>query len=81
MTLLLGSYLAAFLTSLALVPACRYVARERGYVAKPTADRWHKQPTPMLGGVALSVTVLGLILDLAMPGPSTCDCPKHVSKE
>ena len=67
MTLLLGSYVAAFLTSLALVPACRYVARERGYVAKPTGDRWHTRPTPMLGGVALSVTVLGLMVLFGQP--------------
>ena len=51
----------SFLTALALVPACRSVARRYGCVAQPKAERWHRQPTPLLGGVALGVTVIGLM--------------------
>ena len=51
----------SFLTALALVPACRRVARRYGCVAHPEAERWHTQPTPLLGGVALGVTVIGLM--------------------
>ena len=51
----------SFLTALALVPACRRVARRYGCVAQPKAERWHTQPTPLLGGVALGVTVIGLM--------------------
>ncbi len=52
---------AALVASLALTPLVRAFARRRGYVAKPVADRWHKKPTAMLGGVAIYVaTVIGL---------------------
>jgi UDP-GlcNAc:undecaprenyl-phosphate/decaprenyl-phosphate GlcNAc-1-phosphate transferase len=44
-----------------------YLVREGahrfGFVAKPKADRWHKRPTAMMGGVALFITtVLAAIL-------------------
>jgi UDP-GlcNAc:undecaprenyl-phosphate GlcNAc-1-phosphate transferase len=53
-------FAAAFALSAALVPLCRRFALRRGYVAGPRADRWHRTPTPLLGGVALALTVLGL---------------------
>ena len=61
MSVLLTSFVAAFLVGLVLVPVCRSTARRLGYVAKPRADRWHKAPTPLMGGVAVCVTVLGLM--------------------
>ncbi len=36
----------------------RDFARRRGIVAAPKADRWHKKPTAMLGGVAIFLTTL-----------------------
>ena len=33
--------------------AVRSFALERGYVASPKTDRWHKRPTAMLGGIAI----------------------------
>ncbi len=49
--------------SAALVPACRALAFRLNCVARPSSDRWHKRPTPLLGGVAIVVTVLaGAIL-------------------
>jgi UDP-GlcNAc:undecaprenyl-phosphate/decaprenyl-phosphate GlcNAc-1-phosphate transferase len=50
----------AFLMSIVLVAACRVTALRLGYTAKPRADRWHRQPTALLGGVGIAVTVLTL---------------------
>jgi len=38
--------------------AVRRYATARGFVAKPKADRWHKRPTAMLGGVAIYIATL-----------------------
>jgi UDP-GlcNAc:undecaprenyl-phosphate GlcNAc-1-phosphate transferase len=57
----------------ALVPVCRSIALKRGVVARPRKDRWNSKPTPLFGGVAIAVSVLGLALaagmvrDLALP--------------
>ena len=57
-----SSYLVPVLVSLALslalTPAVRALARRIGAVAKPKADRWHKKPTAMMGGVAIYASVL-----------------------
>ncbi len=47
----------AFALALALTPVVRAMARRRGVVARPKADRWHKKPTAMLGGVAIFASV------------------------
>src|SRR3712207_2710447 len=47
----------ALALSLALTPAVRALARRVGAVAKPKADRWHKKPTAMMGGVAIFLSV------------------------
>src|SRR2546423_3782736 len=44
--------------ALALTPVVRALARRVGAVAKPKADRWHKKPTAMLGGVAIFASVV-----------------------
>ena len=44
--------------ALALTPLVRAFARRIGAVAKPKADRWHKKPTAMLGGVAMFASVV-----------------------
>ncbi|MGH9906690.1 MAG: glycosyltransferase family 4 protein, partial [Pyrinomonadaceae bacterium] len=53
----------AFALALVLTPLVRMLARRLGIVARPTSDRWHKQPTAMLGGVAiwLAVTITYLV--------------------
>jgi UDP-GlcNAc:undecaprenyl-phosphate GlcNAc-1-phosphate transferase len=43
--------------SLLLTPAVRAVAGRYGWVAKPRADRFHRKPTAMLGGVAIFLAV------------------------
>jgi UDP-GlcNAc:undecaprenyl-phosphate GlcNAc-1-phosphate transferase len=66
-------YCVALAVSAALVPVCRSIALKRGVVARPRQDRWNSRPTPLFGGVAISVTALGLamagggIRDLALP--------------
>ena len=46
------------MASAALVPLCRRAAFRFGYVAKPRPDRWHEQPTPFLGGIAVFLPVI-----------------------
>ncbi|MEO6951506.1 MAG: hypothetical protein ABI321_06825 [Polyangia bacterium] len=47
------SFALAFAISIAATFAVRSVARRLGLVAKPRADRWHKKPTSLFGGVAI----------------------------
>ncbi len=39
--------------SLVLIPVVRWISFRTGKVAVPRADRWHRQPTPTLGGVGM----------------------------
>ena len=45
--------LTAFLITLAMTPAVRFIAVRKGYVARPRDDRWHKKTTALLGGIAI----------------------------
>lgn len=49
---------AASVLAILLTPLVRAFARRVGMVAVPKADRWHKKPTAMLGGVAIWLTVI-----------------------
>ncbi len=49
----------AFLSSAALTPLVGAIARRKGAVAKPKADRWHTKPTAMFGGIAIVIAVIG----------------------
>lgn len=53
---------AAFAASALATPAVIAFARARGLLAKPRADRWHKTPTALFGGVAIwfAVVAVGL---------------------
>jgi UDP-GlcNAc:undecaprenyl-phosphate GlcNAc-1-phosphate transferase len=47
--------------ALILTPLARAVARRVGAVTQPSSDRWQKQPTPLLGGLAIVLaTAAGL---------------------
>jgi UDP-GlcNAc:undecaprenyl-phosphate/decaprenyl-phosphate GlcNAc-1-phosphate transferase len=59
--------LIGFGVSLALVPLCRLAARRLGYTSQPKQDRWHRQPTPLLGGVGIAVSVLAVYSILGSP--------------
>ena len=36
----------------------RTLARKFGYVARPRADRWHRKPTALFGGVGIFIAFL-----------------------
>ncbi len=48
----------SFVSAVLLTYAVRGAARRYGFVAKPKADRWHKKPTAMMGGVAIFLTTV-----------------------
>lgn len=54
--------LVAFLLSILLVPLVRWFGFRLGKVSQPRQDRWHRKPTPMLGGIAM---FLAFVLALA----------------
>jgi UDP-GlcNAc:undecaprenyl-phosphate GlcNAc-1-phosphate transferase len=53
--LLAGCFGVAFGISVALTPLVARWARAHGLVAIPRQDRWHREPTPLLGGVAIFI--------------------------
>jgi len=48
----------SFASAIFLTYVVRGAARRYGFVAKPKADRWHKKPTAMMGGVAIFLTTV-----------------------
>ena len=54
----------SFVLALGLTPVVRSLARRWGFVAKPKIDRWHKNPTAMMGGVGIWLAVIGTWLVL-----------------
>lgn len=52
--------ITALAMSLLLVPAVRFCARKRGWIAVPSRERWHKTPTALMGGI-------GIFLSFAVP--------------
>jgi UDP-GlcNAc:undecaprenyl-phosphate GlcNAc-1-phosphate transferase len=66
MTGTLGSLvLPVFAVSLLLTLAAERVARRLGVVARPREDRWHRQPVPLMGGVAIVLATVGATLATA----------------
>lgn len=61
--------LVPLLLTLALTPLVRYAARRWSFVAAPNADRWHKKPTAMFGGVAIFLSVVAGYLLFVPPTP------------
>lgn len=45
--------------ALVLTPLARALARRVGLVAAPKEDRWHRQPTALLGGPAIVLAAIG----------------------
>jgi UDP-GlcNAc:undecaprenyl-phosphate GlcNAc-1-phosphate transferase len=64
-------YPLALLLSLGLAlvftPLVIRLARELGFVAKPRGDRWHRRPTPMLGGIAIFLSTIPVFALLPEP--------------
>jgi UDP-GlcNAc:undecaprenyl-phosphate/decaprenyl-phosphate GlcNAc-1-phosphate transferase len=58
MTLVIGApLLLALALSLAVVPLCGRTARRFGFLARPRADRWHRRPVALFGGVGIATVV------------------------
>lgn len=48
--------------ALLITPAVRSLARSLELIARPTADRWHQQPTALMGGIAIAAaTLVGVV--------------------
>ena len=63
------SFLLAVVASVALGALVRRVAPVAGAVVPPRPDRWHRAPTPTMGGIAIAgATFMGFALALASPG-------------
>jgi UDP-GlcNAc:undecaprenyl-phosphate GlcNAc-1-phosphate transferase len=58
MAAVFSSAFLAFIAATLLVPVCRFAGIRLGYVARPRQDRWHREPTPTFGGVAIATSVL-----------------------
>src|SRR6266404_921088 len=56
--------LVSFALALALTPFVLSFARREGFVARPKIDRWHKNATATIGGIAIWLTVIGVYLTL-----------------
>lgn len=52
----------SFLVCLALTPVVRTITRQKGWLAYPTQDRWHKKPTSLMGGIAIFAGFAGPLL-------------------
>jgi UDP-GlcNAc:undecaprenyl-phosphate/decaprenyl-phosphate GlcNAc-1-phosphate transferase len=51
----------SFIISLALMPAIRVLSLKTNRVVIPTTDRWHRLPTPTLGGVGIFIAFIATI--------------------
>ena len=60
----------SFVVTLLLIPVVRRLATRWGCVVRPTQARWHKRPTPTLGGVAVFAGCFFSALFFA-PSPSS----------
>ncbi|HXU81705.1 MAG TPA: hypothetical protein VN914_09930 [Polyangia bacterium] len=54
--------------SLPLTWVVRALARKLGLVARPRADRWHRQPTALFGGVGIAIAFLITYVVTRAPG-------------
>lgn len=63
---LLVPALIGFAVSFAATPVVRAIARRSQLVALPVADRWHKLPTPVMGGVAVFLGFVAAVASRAV---------------
>ena len=67
----------AFFAAVILTLAVRGAAHKYGFVAAPKADRWHKRPTAMMGGVAIFFAVVTVSI-LFIPQFFTAAAPRFL---
>ncbi|MGH9241671.1 MAG: hypothetical protein ACRD3G_26790 [Vicinamibacterales bacterium] len=66
--LIAAAFVVATAASLALGAVVRRFAPSIGAVVPPRPDRWHRAPTPTMGGVAIGLaTVIGFLVVVARP--------------
>jgi len=72
----LKPFAVAFILAVALVPLCRRLAVRVGRVAQPRADRWHRRPIAMLGGVAIAIALFAStsLFDVVTTRPIVAGC-------
>ncbi len=51
--MLLAPFVVSLLLCLILVPTTRRLSERFGFIAQPRQDRWHRKPTPKMGGIAI----------------------------
>jgi UDP-GlcNAc:undecaprenyl-phosphate GlcNAc-1-phosphate transferase len=56
------AFCLSFLLVLVLTPIARNLALRVGFVDRPASHKFHSEPTPYLGGLAVAVVVLGSIV-------------------
>ncbi|MBU1998105.1 MAG: hypothetical protein KKE64_01260 [Candidatus Omnitrophica bacterium] len=61
-------FLVAFALSLVLTPIVRIYALKNRMIAYPRADRWHKNPTALSGGIAIYLAAIIPIISLGVTG-------------
>ncbi|MBM3752240.1 MAG: glycosyl transferase [Acidimicrobiia bacterium] len=62
-------FVVALATALVLTPTARAIARRYGLVAQPKADRWHRKPTALMGGIAVVIATLLVAAWTGFDGP------------
>ena len=56
------AFFLSFGVVLALTPLVKIFSAKHGFVAQPAGTRWHKEPTPLMGGIAIFI---GIVVGLA----------------
>jgi UDP-GlcNAc:undecaprenyl-phosphate GlcNAc-1-phosphate transferase len=56
------AFFLSFGVVLALTPLVKIFSVKHGFVAQPAGTRWHKEPTPLMGGIAIFI---GIVVGLA----------------
>src|SRR5688500_17292915 len=65
-----GCFALAFGAMLVLTPVVRRMAVSAGAVARPSSDRWHRKPVPLLGGAAIAFATTGATIWFAGLDPA-----------
>ncbi len=55
-------FIVPFVLSLILTPVVRYFALRNGLVAFPRPDRWHREPTAILGGIGIYFAFIATVV-------------------
>ena len=59
------AFFLSFGVVLALTPLVKIFSAKHGFVAQPAGTRWHKEPTPLMGGIAIFI---GIVVGLGADG-------------